>query len=91
MKMIRFFLLSCLLSVTGLVYSQQTEKKVTETQKNKVTLKSPQKNNNIKTVPKAKLKQSQLKKINQNKSKLQSQKLKKAIRRSNIRRKPFRK
>ena len=80
--------------VSGMTYGQEAEKKVTELKKDqnptKTITKSAQ-NNNIKTVPKSKLKQSQLKRINQNKSKLQTQKLKKAIRRSKIRRKPFRK
>jgi hypothetical protein len=95
MKLIRYLVLSLFILVSGMTYSQEAETKITKLKKdqnlNKSNTKSAQKNNNIKTVPKAKLKQSQLKKINQNKSKLQSQKLKKAIRRSKIRRKPFRK
>ncbi len=92
MKFVKFFLLSFFILIGGLAFSQQTTKKATEIQSKKTTAQqNTQKKNDIKTVPKSKLQQSQLKKINQNKSKLQTQKLKKAIRRNNIKRKPNRK
>ncbi len=95
MQLIRYLVLSFLILVSGLIYAQETEQKTTTQKKEQVPVSTDQKktnnNNNIKTVPQAKLKQSQLKKINQTKAKLQAQKLKKAIRRSKIKRKPFRK
>ncbi len=91
MKPVRLILLSLFILIVGVAFSQEPTKPVTQEQSKKTTAKTNTQKNNIKTVPKTKLQQSQLKKINQSKAKLQSQKLKKAIRKSSIVRKKGRK
>jgi len=86
MKLVRFSLSFIFIMLVGSVFSQQPPVKTTEIQ-TKTNQADPTKKNNIKTVPKAQLQQSQLKKINQTKSKIQVQKLKTAIRKSSIVRK----
>ncbi len=91
MKLVKLILLSFFISITGMAFSQDPIKPVSQDQSKKTTTKTNTEKNNIKTVPQSKLQQSQLKKINQSKSKLQAQKLKKAIRKSSIIRKKGRK
>ncbi|PKP34314.1 MAG: hypothetical protein CVU00_07365 [Bacteroidetes bacterium HGW-Bacteroidetes-17] len=86
MKLIKFLLSFILIMLVGSVFSQQLPVKTTEIQ-TKTNLTDPAKKNNIKSVPKAQLQQSQLKKITQTKQKIQAQKLKTAIRKSNMVRK----
>jgi len=90
MKPLRFLLLGFFISVTITIFGQDIPKKTAVIQDKNLQVK-PVPKDNIKSVPKATLQQLQLKKINQNKAKLQSQQLKKAVRRSNIVRKLGRK
>ena len=92
MRFVKLIILSFFILLGSTMFGQQTTKKATEIQSKKTTAQqNNKKKNNIKTVPKAQVQQSRLKKINQNKSRLQTQKLKKAIRRNKIKRKPIRK
>lgn len=91
MKFYKIFLLNFFIITAGIAFGQQSPpKKSTEIPKQS-TIVSAQKNNTIKTVPKSNFKQAQLKKMNQAKAKMQSQNLKKAIRKATIMRKPIKK
>ena len=92
MKFIKLFLLTVYIITVGIAFGQQPppKKNITETPKQNPIV-SAQKNNTIKTVPKSNLKQVQLKNMNQARAKMQSQNLKKAIRKAKIIRKPIKK
>ncbi len=89
MKSIKIFFFVISFLISGVLMAQQPVKEVKKDQTNTQN-KEKKTQQKIKTVPKSNIQKKQVKKATQIKSKAQHQKLKKAIRRNHITRKPMR-